>query len=219
MPISASTHRRRRVAMALALSLILVLTVSGPVVAATVVREVTAITGAATESCVTDAAGTEVCQFVEVSVASTGANWEVCVTRNRTAVEPDGTFTSTAASGCATVDPLLEPDAFTITGRLVAAALQPTEVTVLVSTCDATGTCTETTAVVIVAVDWTGTGEVLRFRDHYTVTDGVCRQTFVGRGEAREAAATITLDGEAIAADSTILVQARSLLILSTACA
>jgi hypothetical protein len=168
---------------------------------------------------VTDAAGVEVCQFVEIAVASAGDQWEVCVARNRTVVEPDGTVLSTAASGCTTIDPVLDPDAFTITGRLVSAALQPTKVSVLVSTCDETGACTETSEVVTVAVDWTGTGAVVRFRDHYTVTDGECRQTFVGRDDAREALAIITLGGETLAADSTILVQARSMLILSTACA
>jgi len=124
----------------------------------------------------------------------------------------DPTFTN--AYGCTIVG----ANRFTIDRKLTRATVQPPVIPLTSFTCDEFGNCTETTEDVTVSASWTGTGEVIRFRDRSTFQQGNCKQTFRGRGEARGTVASITPDDETTQSDDAILVSSRTTIRISSAC-
>jgi hypothetical protein len=217
MTASSSTrHVTHRIALALLVSVSLLLTLSSTALAAppTLIRETTTFAGALSDECVTEPDGTATCTYVEVTVRAVGVDWEVCVFRSVAVFPSDGAPSFSDGFGCTMVG----PDSFTIDAKLAAATLDPTVVTLFVFSCDPEGNCTETTEDVTVSAAWTGVGELIRFREGYSFQQGKCRETFRGRGEARDALATITIDGSLLEADFAQLITSRSSLKISSAC-
>ncbi len=212
----SARHAVVRLALATFVSLSLLLALSSSTVAAppTLIRETTTFAGALASECTTDATGTETCTYVEVTVRAVGSDWEVCVYRSTSSFFPDGSSSFTDSFGCTIVG----PDAFSIDQKLLTATLQPTTVPVFTFSCDPDGNCTEETDEITVSATWTGVGDLIRFRDRFSFSQGHCRETFMGRGEARDALATMTIDGETIEADFAQLVISRTSLKISSAC-
>ncbi len=206
----------RRISLAIALSTALLMLLAGSVLAAppTLIRESSTFAGAFYDECVIEDDGTEVCTFVDIQVFSAGADWNICVFRSVATFPPDGDPTFTSAFGCTVVD----DDAFSINRKLTSATLQPTVVTLFSYTCDEFGNCTETTEDVTVSASWTGEGDLFRFRDKSSFQEGQCRTMFMGKGEGRDATATITIDGQTLQADDAILITSQTSLKISSAC-
>jgi hypothetical protein len=87
------------------------------------------------------------------------------------------------------------------TKGLASAALGPTDITVQAFACDPTA-CnpTGTPRTVRVSATYTGVGDVDTFRSNGKSTFGGCTMYFGGKGSSREATATLTVDGQSIAA-------------------
>jgi hypothetical protein len=215
---SQSLTRRNafRFPLAIALSLTLLIALSGTVAAETptIIRDATTFAGAFSSNCVIENDGTEVCTYVSLQVVSTDESWEVCVDLSTATYPPIGDPSFTDASGCTVVD----SGAFDIDSTLATATLQPITVTLVSTTCDELGNCTETSQDVTVSASWTGTGELVRFSDRSSFQEGKCKQTFTGKGTSRESQATITINGDTLQADDAVLVTSRSMIKISSSC-
>ena len=100
-------------------------------------------------------------------------------------------------TGCA---PLAE-GAFSIDARgLASAALSPVDILVEAFTCDGRGCGPAGTRTVEVSASYIGVGDLITFRSNGKSSFGGCSMYFVGKGSEREATATLTIDGQSLAA-------------------
>lgn len=111
--------------------------------------------------------------------------------------------------------PLAEGGLSIDTRGLASAALAPVDITMQAFTCDPTA-CTPTGAprIAHVGATYTGVGDISTFRSNGKSTFGGCTMYFGGRGSSRDATATLTIDGQSLAALGSLSTSAQKIKVL-----
>ena len=182
----------RRVSLALVVGLMLAGIIAGSAAASSpsIIRDTSSFVSAYDSSCVDQPEGGMACHYLSLHVSARGSSWDVCGFRYVDIYPADGEPSYTEEYGCATVT----GDAFTLDHKLQFASLDPVTVTFFTYSCTAYE-CSESRRQGMLAGDWTGYGNLIRFNDRFSVHDGKCKYTYSGKGERRDATAVIMFDG------------------------